>query len=251
MERELVSIIIATYNSENTIRTALESVNQLSFDNWECIIVDGLSNDQTVSIVDQYSKENSKIRYISEKDTGIYNALNKGWRLAKGNWIYVLGSDDTLTPTGLKELLDNTEKTVDVVYGNVFLKSKDGHISNFIAKSHSHLKYVMNCSHQAVIVRKSLLEKLGGFQEKYRIRADFDLLQRAFLAGFNFKKVDSYVAYFLEDGLSSNADYSTHIERYEICKNNKSTSFPLFWYLYQESKFYLKLILSKVWVKVY
>ena len=96
----LVSVIIATYNAGKYLRRALDSVYSQSYTNVECIVVDGCSKDNTLDIVREYVCKN--IVYISEQDLGIYDALNKGVLIAKGEWIYVLGADDELLPDGLR-----------------------------------------------------------------------------------------------------------------------------------------------------
>ena len=110
-----LSILIATYNSQSTLRGALESVKNLSFNEWECIVIDGKSTDETIVIIKEYSDVDARFRFVSEKDNGIYDALNKGVQMAQGEWIYVLGSDDEVTPTGLKDLIDQSSG-YDVVY---------------------------------------------------------------------------------------------------------------------------------------
>ena len=243
MYKPRISIIIATYNSGKTIKIALDSVCNLDFQDWECILVDGMSKDDTLSIIKEYSNKDSRLRYISEKDNGIYDALNKGVKMSKGEWIYVLGSDDEVTPDGLSRLLAMANEN-DVVYGDAYIKHVDGSITTFPAKNVGALKYVMICSHQAVIMRKTVIENLGGFNLEYKIRADFDLMQRAYLEGYSFAKVQVFVTYFLTAGMSSKADVWTHIERYHICKNNHSTKIPLFWYLFQEAKFFVNNFLK-------
>ena len=102
----LISIIIATYNAEETLHDALESVLNQSFQDWECLVVDGASKDNTVKIIEEFCKHDKRFRFISEPDKGIYDAFNKGWRMAKGEWIYYLGADDLL----LKDALEYFEK---------------------------------------------------------------------------------------------------------------------------------------------
>ena len=101
MKKPKVSIIIATFNSEKTIERALNSVLNQKIQDWECIIVDGASTDATVNIIRKFTEKDHRFRYLSEPDTGIYNAFNKGWKLANGTWIYYLGSDDELLQNGL------------------------------------------------------------------------------------------------------------------------------------------------------
>lgn len=80
----LVTVIIATYNASATLQKALNSVLNQSFQDWECIIIDGASKDNTIDIVKQYCKKDIRFRYISEPNNGIYDAFNKGWKMARG-----------------------------------------------------------------------------------------------------------------------------------------------------------------------
>ena len=119
-----LSIIIAAFNSENTLRNALESVYTQDFQDWECIVVDGASTDKTLDIVNEYVAKDSRFRYISEPDKGIYDAFNKGWRMAKGEWIHYLGSDDRIVKDGFKNLfLQDTN--ADLIGGAVYLVRDD------------------------------------------------------------------------------------------------------------------------------
>lgn len=244
MINEMISVIIATFNSKVYLHEALDSVLNLQGVEWECIIIDGASKDGTIDVIKAYVKRDNRFKYISEPDNGIYDALNKGINMSYGEWIYVLGSDDTVTVDGLKTLLDSS-RDYDVVFGDVHIKQPDGAVSDFYAKDYEKLKYVMAFSHQAVIVRRKVILRMNSFNLSYRIRADFDLMQRIYLAGYRFKQVRTFVANYSADGFSSNAEIKTHIERYHICKNNKSTLFPLFWYCYQESKFLIRHFIFK------
>ena len=101
MDKINISIVIATYNAENYIKKALSSVLAQKYLNWECLIIDGASKDKTISIIEEFEKRDSRIRHISEKDKGIHDAFNKGWKNAVGEWVYYLGSDDALTYEGI------------------------------------------------------------------------------------------------------------------------------------------------------
>ena len=78
-----ISIIIATFNASNVLSKALDSILNQSFQDWECIVVDGASRDNTVEIIKAYQQKDSRFRYISEPDQGVYDAFNKGWKMAK------------------------------------------------------------------------------------------------------------------------------------------------------------------------
>ena len=116
-----ISIIIATFNAVKTLSRALDSVLNQSFQDWECIIVDGASKDGTLEVIKEYAEKDSRIRYISEPDKGIYDAYNKGWKIALGQWVLYLGSDDELTFKGVEMLIDSSGDA-DIVYGNTLFR---------------------------------------------------------------------------------------------------------------------------------
>ena len=217
-----ISIIIATYNSAQTIRTALESVKNQTFDSWECIVVDGASKDNTIDIVKEFVDLDSRFNYISEPDNGIYDAFNKGWEMANGEWIYYLGSDDYLMPEGLNGLI-NSNHNADIIYGDMIyetgIKKK--------AKESISEKYLMGnmpC-HQSMIMKKTIIQKFHGFNmNRYKICADFDLFQRALRDGVRVNHVPIYVACFNSMGASSGI--KTYLkECYKIKKDNKGVLF--------------------------
>ena len=119
MKNPKVSIIIATFNAAKTLSIAMNSVMKQTFQDWECIIVDGASKDNTVEIVKSYVNRDSRFRYISEPDKGIYDAFNKGWKMAKGEWIYYLGADDEVLPNAFIELFKSDMSLFEVIYGDI------------------------------------------------------------------------------------------------------------------------------------
>ena len=120
-----VTIVIATYNSERTLAVAMESVLNQTFQDWECLIIDGASTDGTIDIIRRYVNSDNRFRYISEPDKGIYDAFNKGWRNATGEWVMYLGSDDEYLPNGLEILMSQCDD-VDMIYGDVIIKWPNG-----------------------------------------------------------------------------------------------------------------------------
>ncbi|MDB5089026.1 MAG: glycosyltransferase, partial [Mucilaginibacter sp.] len=96
MTAPFISIIVPTYNAEKTLRMCIDSVVSQSYRQKEIWIVDNQSDDSTISIINEYVTLYSYIKYISGKDRGIYDAMNKGIGVANGRWLYFLGSDDTL-----------------------------------------------------------------------------------------------------------------------------------------------------------
>lgn len=216
MNNPTVSIIIATYNSGKTIHAALESVCNQKYQNWECIVVDGKSTDNTIQIVKEFELRDARIRHISEKDNGIYDAFNKGWRLAKGEWIHYLGSDDRLTPIGFADIMSVNLDDYGAVSGDVWIEKIDGSLKANVAVGFS------GC-HQGKLVRRSIMEAMNGFDERYPIMADRDLMYRLENAGVKILNIHSYIAYFAMNGISQQlkGEIQRYKERIKIHKANK------------------------------
>lgn len=243
MKTPLVSIIIATFNSGNTLRNALDSVVEQNFQEWECIIVDGASNDNTVDIIQKFASIDKRFRYISESDNGIYDAFNKGWNMAKGEWIYYLGSDDTISTNGLKTLI-SMSNSFDIVYGDMDYKT--GYNVKH-KKSISINRLVGNMpSHQSMIMRKTLIEKLNGFDmERFRLCADFDLFQRALKNGAKIYYVPKTIACFNCMGASSKIIRYLK-ECYHIKKKYKGQIFALYYVVPEFTKRFLKKLIFHI-----
>lgn len=216
MKYPLVSIIIATFNSGNRLNKALESIKRQTFLDWECIIVDGASNDNTVDVIHKYIQTDNRFKYISEPDNGIYDAFNKGWKMAQGKWIYYLGSDDYLTKDSFIHLLKYESQGYEVLSGGCWIHKIDGTV-----KKQMSIGFI-GC-HQAKLTLKSAIEKMGGFDMKYRIFADFDLYMRMESANFNVKNVNTMVAHFSMDGTSQQLSniWKCNKEYRAIYKRNK------------------------------
>lgn len=244
----LISIIIATYNAEKTIKRAIDSCLNQKYPYYEILVIDGKSTDNTISILkDEYSQYNN-IKYISEKDKGIYDALNKGIQLAKGDWIYILGADDELLPDGLLCLMKESQN-YDIIYGDTIDRTENNKTHYFHAKHYSIIKYIMFCCHQGLIMRRDVILKLNGFNTKYPIRADFDLIQRSFLAGYKFKQINIPIAYFATTGVSSTSNLKNDIERLYILRNNKSTRLPFMVFSYYFFKRITRVLIHKLSTK--
>lgn len=202
----VVSIIIATFNASKTIRTALDSVKEQTFKDWECIIIDGASKDNTINIIQQYAMNDSRFRYISEPDKGIYDAFNKGWKMANGKWIYYLGSDDKLTPNGLTDLMSQIDDSYNIVSGNTYIIKVDGTVKTDISQGFS------GC-HQSKLMKKELFYKYKGFDESFKLLGDADLMTRLNNDNIPIKNYPIFIAYFTMGGASQNFHgFKTRIE---------------------------------------
>jgi len=247
MNNPKVSIVIATFNSEKTIERALTSVRNQAFQDWECIVIDGASKDSTMSIVKKFAEVDERFRYLSEPDTGIYNAFNKGWRLAKGTWIYYLGSDDELLPNGLDELFRQAhhESEDHFIYGHVDFRNLDGTIVKHKHFTHTTLPWKTFACHQGLITRRSLIAEYGGYDEKLRILADKELIIGTFMkGGITYEPTEATIAIFTAGGTSSNY-YNAFIEDLYIWYKNHSgfkhllyilQHYPRMWWRMQVNK---------------
>lgn len=239
----LLSIIIATYNPGSVITKALESVCGQTFDDWECIVVDGGSTDETIRIVKDFESRDGRIRHISESDHGIYDAFNKGWNLAKGEWVYYLGADDELLKDGFSEFFKNDLSDVKVAYGDVVYKNPLRNVHKPSNSDISSVRERLNTSHQGFIMKREEIERLGGFDYKtYRISADYHLILKSYLQGARFKYVPREVAVFNCTGVSGGYDMLS--DCYRIRKELKSIPCVKNIYIYTIE--YIRLTIRKI-----
>lgn len=201
------SIILPTYNCAESLSKALGSIWRQDYNNYEVIVVDGRSTDDTLRIIKDYEKKfGGRLRWVSEADKGIYDAMNKGVDLAKGEWIYFLGSDDVLYSRDVLEKVSKEIKKsgVDVIYGNVQWGDSD----EIYDGKFSTLKLMeKNICHQSIFYRKTLFEALGKFDLKYKIWADYLFNIRWFNnIKFQHKYVDLIIAKYGIGGVSKDED---------------------------------------------
>lgn len=234
----MISIIIATFNSGKTLKQCLDSVITQDLQDWECILIDGASSDDTLKIIDQYEKKDSRFSHISEPDHGIYDALNKGIKFAKGEWVYVLGSDDWLTKNGLYDLVIGAERESGVVYGNIIVAYANGENRVIKPKEIKKIRYFFPISHQGVIVKLEHIRSIGGFDLRYYVKADFNMMQLLYLKGIVFQYIDTCINYSGMTGLSNKLSSIIRYdwERYLINKRNKANHIPFLSWLYVEFK---------------
>ena len=233
-----ISIITATLNSEKTIKDNLISVNNQDYDNIEHIFVDGLSNDKTLEIIENY-KVSKKVIIHSSKDKGIYHALNKGINLSTGEIICFLNSDDFYFDKNTISKVINCFKifNADVVYGNLNYISKDNSkiLRKWKSKDFSYylLKKGWMPPHPSTFVKKKIIGKTPYFNTNYRISSDYDFLVKLFRNDLLKKKyLDETIVNMRVGGISNN-NINNIIrktgEDYQIIKqNNLGGFFTLF-----------------------
>lgn len=181
-----VSIITATYNSEKTLRHTLESVLHQEYKNIEYIIVDGASKDGTLQMIKEYEEKFSgRMKYLSEPDKGLYDAMNKGLRMATGDVIGILNSDDFLNNAGIVGMIVENMKTasVDAVYGDVHYVD-DKNLSKCVRYYSSRvftrglMRLGFMPAHPSFYCKAEIYRDKGLFNTSFKQAADFELLLR-------------------------------------------------------------------------
>ncbi|GAB3793505.1 glycosyltransferase family 2 protein [Spirosoma humi] len=237
----LVSLVLATYNSEMYLEECLISILGQSYNNFEILIIDGGSRDNSVSIIKKYS---DKIRYwISEPDRGVYDAWNKALHEAKGDWIAFIGSDDILYPDALdtyinhilnhprKQDLEFVSSKLDLVDNDLTFIETVGEEWDWKLFKKSMVTWHVGCFHS-----KKLFIKYGYFNPNYKISGDYEFLLRPknhLMASY----VDKRTVKMRNGGISSTKLIQASEETYKAKINNGVISF---W------KGYLLLIIDKL-----
>lgn len=181
-----ISIVTATYNSCTTLRDTMESVLHQSYPNYEHIIVDGNSKDNTVDLLKKYEpRYNGKLKWISEPDGGIYDAMNKGIALSSGEIIGILNSDDFYSEEGIlsKVAIAFNDDNLDAVYGDIHFVKDDNlkHCVRYYSSCNFarwQMLFGIQPAHPSFYCRKSIYTKHGDFDTTFPVAADFEHLLR-------------------------------------------------------------------------
>lgn len=203
-----ITLITVCFNSAKTIKDTLESVLKQSYENYEYIIKDGKSTDNTLDIVKEYEKKfKGKLKIISTKDKGIYDAMNEGIKNATGDIIGILNSDDILANNdSFKIIVDNFEKDIDGIYSNLLIKDYETMtktVRKFIPKKGNY-KLGWYPPHPTLYVKKEVYKKYGMFDINYKIAADYDFMLRIMINNCNLKYIDKELVYMRSNGVSTN-----------------------------------------------
>jgi len=183
-----LTVIIATFNSEKTLARTLDSILAQQISNFECVVIDGASKDQTTDIIESYEikfeHRGVSFKWISEPDTGIYDAWNKGLNIATGEWISFLGSDDIYLEDALQSYqraIRNipSDKIVHLVYSNVDYVEDSIKILDLNGVwSWNKFKRYMCIAHVGSFHNKIFFATYGHFDPTYKICGDYELLLR-------------------------------------------------------------------------
>ena len=222
-----ISIVTITYNSAKTLQRALASVQGQTYTDIEHVIVDGASTDGTRDLIATYAAKHPNVRWVSEKDNGIYDALNKGIRMATGDVVGFLHSDDVLfAPDSIEHIAAAFEPAgVDVVYGDLQYCQNNRVVRHWESNAFNprSLKYSWMPPHPTVYVRKEVYEQVGLYDDWFRISADYDMMLRIFKAGYASRYIPE-VLVSMEIGGASNKNTKARLtktqEDYLVLKKN-------------------------------
>lgn len=226
----LISIITITYNAEDNILPTLESVAEQTYRNFEHIIVDGASSDRTLTVARQFADT----RILSEKDNGLYDAMNKGIDLARGKYLIFLNAGDTFhSPQILAAYSERARKGDDIIYGDTVIVDSGRHIigqrhltAPTVLTLESFAKGMLIC-HQAFMVRKEIAPK---YDLGYRFSADYDWTIKC-IKNSNAERctnLELIAIDYLSDGLTDKNKLKSLRERYRIMSRHYGAARTLF-----------------------
>ena len=245
-DKPLISIVTVVFNGEEYLEKTIKSVINQSYDNVEYIIIDGSSTDGTLDIIKKY--EDQIDYWVSEKDAGIYDAMNKGLKFSMGKVIGIINADDWYVDDAIeKSVTALLASGADYTVGDV-RKIPSNMIVSPLFPLKSEIYQGMMYPHIGAFIRKETYKAVGLFDTEYKVSADFDMAMRIHLNGFKSVYVHQIIGNVLEGGVS--ADSMTKKENKKIAiKYGRSSFVANILYLKYTIKAFLFEILPLSWIK--
>ena len=243
------SIITVVKNDKDNILKTINSVKNQKFKNFEYIIVDGKSNDGTSKIISDNINVKKKFKHIVKKDKNLYQALNNGIKIAKGEYILILHSGDIFWSQNILKIVNQCIHDYDAISGNVMYKSKNTFSRYWKYKLDNLNKH--NCfkiAHTSLIVKKKIINKLKNYNTNYNISSDTDFILRlSSLKNLKFKYINKTFVIMKTGGLSNSSKnlLSKIFQDLKIYQNHFNEKF-IFFYLYKLIYKFCKLITWKL-----
>lgn len=177
-----LSIITINFNNRDGLKKTIESIVSQSFDDFEWIVIDGGSTDGSRELIERYA---ARMAYwVSEPDSGVYNAMNKGIKVAKGEYVNFMNSGDCFASSTILEEVFETNQTADVIYGYMMRGSLDGEVNN-LSMMKPNLSWIDfygdGLPHQSTFIRRSLFDKYGLYDESLKAVSDWKFFVNAFV----------------------------------------------------------------------
>lgn len=231
-----ISIITVVRNNKETIKNAIESVLGQTYKNIEYIVIDGLSTDGTIEVIRHYEDKIDK--FISEPDKGIYDAMNKGIKLATGDVVGILNSDDFYIDNNVIDKIAQkfNDKQVDSVYADlVYVKPNNlNKIIRYYDSRHfkpSKFAYGWMPAHPTFFVKREIYTKYGLFKTDYKIAGDYELLVRfLYIHKISYYYLNEAIIKMRIGGISTKGIISNYIGNKEIIKACKSNNINTNWF---------------------
>ena len=232
-DKPLISIITVVFNGEKYLEQTIRSVIHQNYDNVEYIIIDGGSIDGTLDIIKKY--EDQIDYWVSEKDEGIYYAMNKGISLSSGDLVGLINADDYYELDTIENVVISYQSNLqgDIFYGNMYLIDDKKNILEKRVASDWKLYFGMSLNHPATFITKKIYIKRL-FNLDYNIASDYDFLLSCKLDGMTFSYIDKNLAFMRNGGESQKQAKLTQYESDKIKRNNLNMLYPI-------SKFILKI----------
>jgi len=242
-QEPLVSIITVVYNGEKHLEKTIQSVLNQTYDNIEYIIIDGGSSDGTLDIIKKY--EHAIDYWVSEKDEGIYDAMNKGLQVARGDYIAILNADDYYEQNAVTLSLACIKKNqADYSVANAKFVHADSFIRPIFPLKEKHIYQEMPYPHVTAFISKKVYKTVGLFDTHFKIAGDHDMALRIHLAGFRGCYVNALIAQLEEGGVSGSTKSNKESTKVAI-KQGKNKLHAYGTYYFQLLKMHLYNLLPQ------
>lgn len=249
--KPIISVITVTYNAAKYLEQTIQSVLNQTYKNIEYIIVDGGSTDRSLEIINKYKH---RIDYfVSEKDDGIADAMNKGVALAIGEYVIFLHADDYFeNDSSLEKALEFLEEKTDILACNIEFGKQ---LKIYKPRGFSFwTNFKQGICHQGTFCRRLLIEELNGFDKQFRIAMDYDFFLRAYRNRARLSKAPVVLTVMRDTGISSRRDWENLKKRFDeerrVHEKNcmsffMSILYKLYWFLYLPYRYMLYVMGKK------
>lgn len=242
------AVVTVSYNSQENIERTIKSVLSQDFSDFEYWIQDGGSSDGTLEIIEKYKerfeKKNIKYNFVSERDEGIFDAMNKSIKRIQAEFVIFLNCGDFFTSSHvLANVFEKNDlEDIDIIYGNYYRYGKE-YRRKIISEEPYKIMQRMICSHQAIFTRTALLCERN-YNTEYKMAADYDFYLEMYLAGKHYKYMDMEFVYFEVSGISQKNARQTQKERLSIQLKHKCITEAQ----YKKQRLRIPVVCLKKWI---